>query len=150
MQGGHYYHFWTDGVGTVSMTLGDAGHYTVVCDECGNVVAGTGWATGGRGTVKWAGDFAPSGSGSLSVYGWTTNPLVEYCIMYGYGSYRPAFSDHRDVVASVQYAQALEKQAASETVPGPLADRLVRRAAQLRALADRHELDRFHPQEPTS
>ncbi|MEV6594155.1 hypothetical protein [Streptomyces acidicola] len=50
----------------------------------------------------------------------------------------------------LQQAQALEKQAASETVPGPLANRLARRAAQLRALADRHEHDRFRPQEPTS
>ncbi|WP_219933718.1 hypothetical protein [Streptomyces sp. NWU339] len=45
-----------------------------------------------------------------------------------------------------QYAQALEKQAASEAVPDPLA----RRAGHLRQLADRHEHDRIHLQEPTS
>ncbi|MFJ9530500.1 site-specific integrase [Streptomyces cyaneofuscatus] len=50
----------------------------------------------------------------------------------------------------LQYSQALETQAASEVVPGPLADRLARRAAQLRALADRHEHDRIHAREPTS
>ncbi|MFI5823743.1 hypothetical protein ACIA8I_32345 [Streptomyces rishiriensis] len=49
-----------------------------------------------------------------------------------------------------QHAQALEKQAASEAVPDPLADRLTRRAGHLLALADRHEHDCIHLQEPTS
>jgi len=60
-----------------------------------------------------------------------------------------ARTDHH-AAQLAQHAQALEKQAASEAVPGPLADRLARRAALLRALADRHEHDRIHPQEPTS
>ncbi|MGW1055275.1 hypothetical protein [Streptomyces sp. NPDC002521] len=60
-----------------------------------------------------------------------------------------ARTDHH-AAQLLQYAQALEKQAASEAVPAPLADRLARRAAHLRALADRHEHDRIHAQEPTS
>ncbi|WP_369362323.1 hypothetical protein AB5L52_01405 [Streptomyces sp. CG4] len=60
-----------------------------------------------------------------------------------------ARTDHH-AAQLLQYAQALEKQAASEAVPSPLADRLARRAAHLRALADRHEHDRIHAQEPTS
>ncbi|MEV6013824.1 hypothetical protein AB0M29_44770 [Streptomyces sp. NPDC051976] len=48
------------------------------------------------------------------------------------------------------YARALEKQAASEAVPSPLADRLAQRAGGLRDLADRHEHDRTHVQEPPS
>jgi len=50
----------------------------------------------------------------------------------------------------LQHAQALEKQATSEMVPGPLANRPAQRAGQLRALANRHEHDRIHPQEPTT
>ncbi|MHA5052778.1 site-specific integrase [Streptomyces sp. SD15] len=50
----------------------------------------------------------------------------------------------------LQHAQTLEKQAASEAVPGPLADRLSQRAGQLRALADRHVHDRINAQEPTT
>lgn len=50
----------------------------------------------------------------------------------------------------VQRAQMLEKQAASEIAPGPLADRLTRRAGYLRWLADRHNHDRIHSQEPTA
>lgn len=49
-----------------------------------------------------------------------------------------------------QHAQALEKQAASEALPGPLADRLGRRAEHLLGLADRHEHDRIAFQEPPS
>lgn len=60
-----------------------------------------------------------------------------------------ARTDHH-AAQLAQHAHALEKQSASEAVPGPLADRLARRAALLRALADRHEHDRIHPQEPTS
>lgn len=50
----------------------------------------------------------------------------------------------------LQHARALEKQAASESVPGPLAGRLTQRAGRLQDLADRHEHDPIHPQEPTS
>lgn len=49
----------------------------------------------------------------------------------------------------VQHMQALENQAASEAVPGPLADRLAQRAAHLRGLSDQHTDDRFTLQEPT-
>jgi hypothetical protein len=47
----------------------------------------------------------------------------------------------------LQRAQTLEKQAASKAVPGPLADRLTRRAGHLRSLADRH--NRINSQEST-
>lgn len=50
----------------------------------------------------------------------------------------------------LQQAISLEKQAAAEGLPGPLADRLSHRTGQLRSLADRHHRDRLHIQEPTS
>ncbi|WP_307659159.1 hypothetical protein [Streptomyces sp. V1I1] len=45
----------------------------------------------------------------------------------------------------LQHAQALEKQAASEAVPGPLADRLTQRAGRLRDQADRPNVTAFPP-----
>lgn len=48
------------------------------------------------------------------------------------------------------HADALERQSASEVLPGPLADRLARHAEQLRELASRHKHDRIPHQEPTS
>ncbi|WP_331743114.1 hypothetical protein OG239_43090 (plasmid) [Streptomyces sp. NBC_00868] len=54
---------------------------------------------------------------------------------------------HADDLA--QHAQSLEKQADSEAVPGPLAERLAQRAAHLRGLGDQHNRDRLILQEPT-
>ncbi|MFJ4199252.1 hypothetical protein ACIP2Y_06385 [Streptomyces sviceus] len=53
-----------------------------------------------------------------------------------------ARTDHH-AAGILAHAEALQKQAASEALPGPLADRLARHAGQLREPADRHEHDRI-------
>ncbi|GAA2452291.1 hypothetical protein GCM10010433_63140 [Streptomyces pulveraceus] len=58
-------------------------------------------------------------------------------------------TDHH-AAGLLAHAEALEKQSVSEALPGPLAERLARRAGQLRELAHRHEHDRIHPREPMS
>lgn len=96
--GGYFYTFWKDG-GTACMTLGSGGSYgtTYNLGSNRNLVAGKGWATGStsRRVGYNAGVWNPGSNSYLTLYGWSTNPLVEYYVVDSWGSnYTPPGNVH--------------------------------------------------------
>jgi len=86
---GYFFSYWKDS-GNVTMTLGAGGSYSVQWSNMNNMVVGKGWKPGSSHTVNYSGTFSPNGNGYLALYGWTTNPLIEYYIVENFGSYNPS------------------------------------------------------------
>jgi endo-1,4-beta-xylanase len=78
---GYYYSLYTSG-GSSTMTLTDdygGGNYSISWSKVNDVVGGKGWSTGGDKVVGYNVG-AANGYNNISIYGWTTSPLVEYYI----------------------------------------------------------------------
>jgi endo-1,4-beta-xylanase len=89
---GLWFTFWKDN-GSVSMGLNGGGAYSVNwASGSYNFVGGKGWSTGsssrkiGYNAGVWS---TGSSNAYLTLYGWTTGPLVEYYIVDSWGSWRP-------------------------------------------------------------
>ncbi|KAH9906027.1 xylanase [Xylariomycetidae sp. FL2044] len=88
---GFFYSFWTDGGGSVTYNNGAAGSYDVTWSNVNNFVAGKGWKPGSNRVITYNGTWNGANVNSyLSVYGWTTNPLIEYYVVDSFGTYNPS------------------------------------------------------------
>ena len=88
---GAFYTVWHD-TGSGCMVLRDAGYRVDwQLGDHGNLVAGKGWRTGSPDRVVryTARTFQPGTNGYLSLYGWSTDPLVEYYVVENWGGFTP-------------------------------------------------------------
>ena len=92
---GFFYSFYLSS-GSACMTMTGnfgGGNYSTTWNlgSSGNMVAGKGWNPGSttRNVGYNAGNFSTSGNAYLSLYGWSTNPLIEYYVVDSWGNFQP-------------------------------------------------------------
>lgn len=93
---GYDYELWKDN-GTTSMTLNGGGKFSCSWSNINNALFRTGKKYNetqthqqlGTISLDYACNYQPSGNSYLSVYGWTSSPLVEYYIIESWGNWRP-------------------------------------------------------------
>jgi endo-1,4-beta-xylanase len=99
--GGMYYQMWTAGSGSACITLNSPSSYSTTWSGVGDFVAGVGWNPGGSRTVSFSGSLSASGGTTLvSLYGWSTGPLVEYYVMEDYNGSPPTAGTFMGQVSS--------------------------------------------------
>jgi endo-1,4-beta-xylanase len=85
---GYTYENWVN-AGSATMTLKPEG-FAVTWTDKTQFVAREGYRPGsGTMVVNYSADFQPNGNSYLCLYGWTTEPLAEYYVVDGWGSWRP-------------------------------------------------------------
>jgi endo-1,4-beta-xylanase len=83
--GGYYYQMWTNGQGSACMTLNSGNSYSTSWSGVGDFVDGVGWNPGSNQTISFSSNLNASGGTTLvSLYGWSTSPLVEYYVEEDY------------------------------------------------------------------
>ncbi len=83
--GGNYFQMWSNGQGSACITLNSGTSYSTSWKGIGDFVAGVGWNPGSNRTVNFSTNLSASGGTSLvSLYGWSTGPLVEFYVMENY------------------------------------------------------------------
>ncbi|EKD17551.1 uncharacterized protein L3040_006670 [Drepanopeziza brunnea f. sp. 'multigermtubi'] len=90
MHDGFFYSWWTDGGASAVYENLPGGTYTVSWKDGGNLVGGKGYKPGTPRNITYCGEYNYEGNSYLAVYGWTTDPLIEYYIVENFGTYNPS------------------------------------------------------------
>jgi len=99
--GGYYYQMWSAGQGSACVTLNSGNSYSTTWSGIGDFVAGVGWNPGNSSAKTFSGSLSASGGTSLvSLYGWSTNPLVEYYVIENYVGSPPTAGTYMGQVTS--------------------------------------------------
>jgi endo-1,4-beta-xylanase len=99
--GGYYYQMWSAGTGSACITLNSGNSYSTSWSGIGDFVAGVGWNPGNSSAKSFSGSLSASGGTTLvSLYGWSTNPLVEYYVMENYSGSPPTAGTYMGQVTS--------------------------------------------------
>ena len=91
---GYYYELWKD-TGNTTMTVYTQGRYSCQWSNINNALFRTGkkynqnWQSLGTIRITYSATYNPNGNSYLCVYGWSTNPLVEFYIVESWGNWRP-------------------------------------------------------------
>ena len=98
---GYYYQMWSSGQGSACISLNSGNSYSSSWSGIGDFVAGVGWNPGDKSTKSFTGSLNANGGTSLvSLYGWSTNPLVEYYVMENYVGSPPTSGQYMGQVSS--------------------------------------------------
>jgi endo-1,4-beta-xylanase len=98
---GYYYQMWSAGTGSACITLNSGNSYSTTWSGIGDFVAGVGWNPGNNSTKTFSGNLSASGGTSLvSLYGWSTSPLVEYYVIENYVGSPPTAGTYMGQVTS--------------------------------------------------
>ncbi len=98
---GYYYQMWTNGQGSACITLNSGNSYSTTWSGIGDFVAGVGWSRGSGHAVSFSGSMHSSGGATrVSLYGWSTNPLVEYYVMEDYNGSAPGSGTYKGQITS--------------------------------------------------
>ena len=98
--GGYYYQMYTAGSGSACITLNSGNSYSTSWSNVGDFVAGVGWNPGSKATVSFSSSLSASGTSLVSLYGWSTNPLVEYYVIENYTGSPPTAGTYMGQVTS--------------------------------------------------
>jgi endo-1,4-beta-xylanase len=81
--GGLYHQMWSNGQGSACITLNSDTNYSTTWSGIGDFVAGAGWNPGSTNrSISYTGSLSgSSGTALMTLYGWSTSPLVEYYVI---------------------------------------------------------------------